>query len=241
MVQTACIIVHWNWLDEVICSEFWPFFPTFFIWAVWAGVWDQSGHIGRGRRVNDCGCRWFLIDDFGDEVRLVGSRVANYFWCCVGDFNESVPVSNWEHSEETDGGKEKNKVHYTGVVHVVNYVQYCLCMCQSESMMSASQRRLTFAHRCYLYQRHWGHVGLESVMIDLTWLSVLGKVTKIHRWYDPKLQSWKGVWGGSFRRAFESLVRNVSDGSQKTIWHFTITLTYQINGRRVLPPREQVG
>ena len=136
--------------------------------------------------------------------------------------------------KQMEGRKEKNKVHYTGVVCVVSYVRCCLCTCQSESMMAASQRRLTSAHRCYFYRRHRRHVALESVMIGWTWLSILGKVTKIDRCNDPRLRSWKGVRGGS-------LLRNASHGSQRTIWHFTINSTYQIRSRRVLPLREQVG
>lgn len=44
-----------------------------------AGVWDQSGDVGRRNRVSDLVCRCSLIDGLGDGVRLVGSGEANYF------------------------------------------------------------------------------------------------------------------------------------------------------------------
>lgn len=61
------------------------------------------------------GCKCFPIEAFADEVRVIGNREANYIWCCVGGFNESISLSNWDHSREKREQREKGRVHYTKV------------------------------------------------------------------------------------------------------------------------------
>lgn len=59
------------------------------------------------------GCKCFPIEAFADEVRVIGNWEANYIWCCVGGFNESISLSNWDHSREKREQREKGRVHYT--------------------------------------------------------------------------------------------------------------------------------
>lgn len=80
--------------------------------------------MGKENGVNNLGCRCVLIVSDGDEVRLLRSGEANYFWRQVSSFNDS----NWERRRET-GGKKRRAEFIRGLdFHLWEYY-----LCESES------------------------------------------------------------------------------------------------------------